>query len=123
MAKILIVEDETPLRQALYDKLKREGFNPLQAKNGEEGLDMALTERPDLILIDIIMPVMDGMTALKYLRNDEWGKKVPVIVLTNLSDANNVSTALENGAYDFLVKSDWSLADLITLIKKKLGIS
>ncbi len=121
--KVLIVEDEALLRQALFDKFTREGFCALEAKNGEEGLAIALKERPDIILLDIIMPKVNGLTMLKNLRQDEWGKNVPIIVLTNLNDAENVSKAMESGVYDFLVKSDWKLNELIERVKNKLKIS
>lgn len=121
--KILIVEDEAPLRQALFDKFSREGFQVVQAKNGEEGLVVAVEEHPDIILLDIIMPKVDGLAMLKSLRNDEWGKDVPVIILTNLSDAENVSKAMESGAYEFLVKSDCKVNELVNRVKSKLGIS
>ncbi|MDD4996048.1 MAG: response regulator [Patescibacteria group bacterium] len=121
--KILIVEDEISLRQALFDKFTRENFQALEAKNGEEGLEVALKERPDIILLDIIMPKVDGLTMLKSLRRDEWGKDVPVIILTNLNDAENVFHAVENNVYDFLVKSDWRLNELVERVKNKLQIS
>ena len=121
--KILIVEDEQDLRQTLVDKLTREGFDVLEAKNGEEGLKAALKEHPDLILLDIIMPVMDGMTMMKKIREDEWGRGVPVIMLTNLSDIERVSEAVESGIYEYLVKSDWKIEDVVKKVKKKLGIS
>lgn len=121
--KILIVEDEAPLRQALFDKFSREGFQVMQAKNGEEGLIVSLEEHPDIILLDIIMPKVDGLAMLKRLRNDEWGKEIPVIILTNLNDAENVSKAMESGAYEFMVKSDCKLNELVNRVKSKLGIS
>ena len=118
---MLIVEDEIALRQAMEDKFTREGFSTFVAKDGEDGLNQALTERPDIILLDIIMPNMDGLTMLKILRNDqEWGKNVPVMILTNLNDIDNVSRAVENGVYEFLVKSDWRLDDLVDKVKEKL---
>ena len=73
--KILIVEDEAPLRNAISDILSFEGFTVFQAKNGQEGLDAALLEHPDLILLDLMMPVMDGLTMLEKLRQDQaYGK-------------------------------------------------
>ncbi len=120
--KVLIVEDEAALRQVIFDKFMREGFQALEAKNGEEGLEMAVKKHPDIILLDIVMPKVDGLTMLKSLRRDEWGKKVPVIILTNLNDAENVSRAIESGVYDFLVKSDWKLNGLVERVKKKLNI-
>lgn len=120
--KILVIEDEAPLSDVLIDKLTSERFSVSGAKNGEEGLELALKEHPDLILLDIIMPVMDGMTMLYELRKDPWGNSVPVILLTNLSDAERVAEALRLKVYDFLVKSDWKLEDLVTKVKEKLGI-
>lgn len=87
--KILVieaVEDNAPLRKALHDKFSLEGFSVIDAKDGEEGLTVAMSEHPDLILLDILMPKMDGLTMMKKLRQgDEWGKHVPIIVLTNHS--------------------------------------
>lgn len=122
MAKVLIVEDELILLQALTEKLKAEHFEVVGARNGQEGLDKALAEHPDLILLDIVMPVMDGMTMLTKVRTDDWGKNVPVIILTNLSGGEQVSDALGKGVYDYLVKSDWTLDELAQKIKERLGL-
>lgn len=118
---ILIVEDEKPLRQALVDKFTREGFSILEAKDGEEGLRAAQDKHPALILLDIIMPKMDGMTMLQELRRDDAAGKIPVIILTNLTDAKAVEKAVGQGVYDFLVKSDWRLEEVVAKVKKKLG--
>src|SRR5260370_34454655 len=83
---ILIIEDERPLRTALTDKLKRAGFATLEASDGEEGLRIALEKHPDLLLVDVIMPKMDGLTMLKELKEDEWGKQAKIIILSNLGD-------------------------------------
>ena len=119
---ILIVEDEEAVREALVDTFTREGFDVLSAKNGKEGLDSALSKHPDLILLDIVMPIMDGITMAKQLRQDEWGKHVPIILLTNLSDVEHVASAVENDMYDFLVKTDWTLDSVVTTVKERLGI-
>ncbi len=123
MKKILIVEDEVALLQVLTEKLKKDNFEVLQARNGQEGLQQAFSLHPDLILLDIIMPVMDGMTMLAKLRIDEWGKSVPVSILTNLSNEQRVAESLQQGVYDYLVKSDWTLEDLVQKIKNRLGTS
>ncbi|MFZ3099762.1 MAG: response regulator, partial [Minisyncoccales bacterium] len=102
-------------------KLAREGFAVLEAKNGKEGLEMALSAHPDLILLDIVMPVMDGMTMLQKLREDAWGAKAKIFMLTNLSDMNKVADAIMQGSYDYLVKTDWTLEDIVDRIGKKLG--
>jgi len=88
--KILIVEDEEPLKLTLKKKFKNEGFSVLEATNGEDGLKLTQEKKPDLILLDIVMPVMDGMTMLKKLRKQDFGKEMPVILLTNLADTSDV---------------------------------
>lgn len=118
---ILIVEDELSLSNAIREKLTHEGFVVLVAKNGEEGLEIALREHPDLILLDIIMPVMDGITMLKRVRVDAWGKDAKIIILTNLSEPEKVADALAHGTYDYLVKSDLKIKDLVTKVKETLG--
>jgi DNA-binding response OmpR family regulator len=118
--KILIVEDDTSLRQALRDKLSIEQFVVLEAKNGEEGLEIALRDHPDLILLDVMMPVMDGLTMLDLLRKDDWGRGAKVIFLTNLSDNVSISKAIEEGSYDYLVKSDWKIQDVVAKIRERL---
>ncbi|OGH70406.1 MAG: hypothetical protein A3C90_00610 [Candidatus Magasanikbacteria bacterium RIFCSPHIGHO2_02_FULL_51_14] len=117
---ILIVEDEPTLLRVIAEKLTHEGFHALEAKNGKEGIALAVKKRPDLILLDIIMPVMDGMTMLAKLRKDAWGKNVPVVILTNLSDEKKVGDAIEKGVFDYLVKSDWTLEDVVKKVKKRL---
>ena len=120
--KILIVDDETVLADLLSAKIGSEGFSVIVARDGEEGLEKALAEHPDLILMDIIMPKMDGITVLKKLRQDSWGKNAPVIILTNLNTAEAVEDSIASGAYDYLVKIDYTLEDLVKIIKKRLGI-
>lgn len=120
--KILVVEDEQALARALTAKLESSGFEVLWAQNGEECLKIAFVEHPDLILLDIIMPKMDGITALNKLRADSWGKNVPVIMLTNLSSAEDVNMATKNGVFDYLIKSDWRLEDVVRKVEEKLEI-
>lgn len=118
--KILVVEDEPSLISALRNKITQSGFEFSEARNGQEGLAKALAEKPDLILLDVIMPVMDGLTMLHKLREDEWGKEVPVIILTNLSDDKKVMEAVKQGSYDYLIKSNWSINEVINKIKERL---
>jgi len=119
--KILIVEDDPSIVSILKAKFQVEGINVLMAEDGLVGLKMALESQPDLILLDIIMPVMDGLTMLKKLRESgEFGKQVPVVILTNLSEAEKVQEAAARGVYDFLVKANWELADLVKLVRSKL---
>ncbi|MBZ9578556.1 response regulator [Patescibacteria group bacterium] len=117
---ILVVEDDVSTLRALVDTFTSEGFHVLKAKNGEEGLKLALKEHPDLILLDIIMPKMDGMTMLKKLRKDEWGKNVRVVILTNLSAAEKTAEALESRVYDYFIKTNWTLEKLVKRVKERL---
>lgn len=125
MAKktILIVEDEQMLLRALTDKLTHTGFNVLQAVNGQEGLEAAKGQHPDLILLDIVMPVMDGLTMLEKMLSDENAKKIPVIILTNLAGTDTILKAKELGNYSYLIKTDWTLDEVVKKIWDKLGQS
>lgn len=119
---ILIVEDDTTPLKALIEAVGGEGFRILVARDGEAGLKFALAKHPSLILLDIIMPQLDGMEMLKKLREDTWGKTAIVFILTNLK---NKETILEAEQYDvaaYLVKVDWSLSDVVQKIKKELGV-
>lgn len=120
---ILIVEDEPALLMVLADKFRREGFVVLEAKDGEEALRTALHNHPDLLILDIVMPSMDGLTMLKKLREDKWGEYVPVLILSNLSDPEQIDEAAHSGAIDFLVKSNWGLDDVITKVKSTFAKS
>lgn len=117
---ILIVEDEAALRRALSGKFKRAGFSVLEAGNGEEGLDIAIRKHPDIILLDVMMPVMSGMAMFKQLREDTWGKGARVIMLTNLNDPEYVAGAMEQGSYDYFIKSDWKIEDLVVKVNEIL---
>ncbi len=122
--KILIVEDEEPLRRVLVEEMLDEGYAVFEGKNGIEGLQAALKEKPDLILLDIVMPKMDGMKMLKNLRKDKWGKKASVILLTNLdNDAGKTLEAAKYGVYEFLIKARWKLKEVKARIREKLHIS
>jgi two-component system, OmpR family, alkaline phosphatase synthesis response regulator PhoP len=122
--KVLVIEDEEPMLNALVKKFENEGFNVFKAHDGEEGLDLALKEKPDVMMVDIIMPKIDGITLVKRARIEggEWGKDVKIIMLTNLSDPESVSEAANYGVFDFLVKTDWRLDDVVKLVKQKLGL-
>lgn len=120
--RILIIEDNKDLILLLSEVFKKEGMDVSVAVDGEKGLILSLEEKPDMILLDIILPKMDGITMLKKLREDKEGKNIPVIVLSNLSSAEDLSEAMEIGVYDYLVKKDWELEDIVAKVKKTLGI-
>ena len=119
--KILIVEDDLELLEVLKKKFAMEKFEVLEAINGKTGLVEAFQHHPDLILLDIVMPVMDGMTMLMKLREDLWGKNVPVVLLTNLSDESKVAEAMTRGVYGYLVKADWNISDVVKKVKQRLN--
>jgi len=115
--KILVVEDEEILLTALSEELKQEGFDVVGAKDGVEGLEKAASEQPNLMLLDLVMPRLDGIGTLKQLKAQENTKNIPVVILTNLSDYDKISDALSLGAMDYLVKANYRLEELVTKIK------
>jgi len=119
---ILVVEDEKNIRRALVDILQIKNFLTLEAENGIEGLELALTKHPDLILLDLMMPKMDGMTTFKKIRANVWGKNVPVIIFTNLSATSEqlVSDIVEDKPAHYLIKSDWKIHDVVKKIEEIL---
>jgi len=119
---ILLIEDEMAISRALSNILIFEGFRVIKTKDGKHGLKVALERRPDLILLDILLPEMDGISMLKKLRENEWGMNVPVIILTNVNNVNKISDALKNQVYDFLIKSDWKIEDILKIIKERLNM-
>ena len=120
---ILIAEDEAAMLSALSKKFASKGFDVLEAKDGEEALVKALDKKPDLVMLDIIMPKIEGIEVMKKIRGvRQWGGEVPIIMLTNLSDADSVSEAAKFRVYDFLVKTDWRLDDIVNLVKTKLNL-
>lgn len=116
--KVLIVEDETVLLEIFADKFISEKFDVSQSTTAEEGIVLALKNKPDLILLDIILPKMDGLTMLKMLREDSWGKTVPVIILSNVTDQEKISEAMKLGVYDYIIKTNLILNDLVKQVKE-----
>lgn len=119
---ILITEDEDAMRLALTDMISYEGYHVIEAKDGEEGLAVAFREHPDLILLDILMPRMDGLEMLKKLRADEWGAKVPIFVLTNLGGNDEIAKMVENNVFEYFVKSDVKIREVIDKMNAKLKV-
>ena len=120
--KVLVVEDEPAVALALTDALKHEGFSVITAKDGESGLAMALAEHPDVTVTDIKMPVMTGLEMVDKLREDDWGKDAKVIILSNASDLETLQKAMERGMFHYMVKGDSSMADIVSAVKKHLGL-
>lgn len=117
---ILLVEDEADIRDAMAEAISDAGFKVSTAENGEVGLNKALHEKPNLILLDIRMPIMGGQEMLQKLRQDPWGKQVKVIIMTAMDDVANVSVAHQSGIDDYLIKTHTSLDELLQKIRLAL---
>jgi len=121
MKKILFIEDESALQRTFGDILRREGYEMISALDGEAGLKLAKTKKPDLILLDLVLPKVHGFEVLKELKKTPETKEIPVIVLTNLEEMGDVDKAVELGARTYLVKTQYSLEEIVAKIKKALG--
>ena len=119
--KILIVEDNKDFLWILKQSFNGQGFVIISAEDGEEGLKMIEAEKPDLVLLDILLPKMDGIEVAKAVKAK--GLKTNIIFLTNLKDAEHISDAMGAvDATDYIIKSDLQLNQIITRVKEKLGI-
>lgn len=114
--KIMIIEDDVFVMDIYQTKLTQEGFQLISAMNGVEAMKKLATETPDLILLDIIMPYMGGLEVLAEIKKDERINKIPVIMLTNLSQKEEVNTAMDLGANDFLIKSHFTPSEVLEKI-------
>lgn len=114
---VLLVEDDEFLSELYATKLTLEGFEVIAATDGKKGLKLALEKKPDLILLDIILPKLDGFEVLKAIKADPAGKAVPVILLTNLSQRDEVNRGLELGAVDYLIKAHFMPSEVVKKIK------
>lgn len=116
--KVLLIEDEKDLSDALKDGLELEGIPTIQAFDGKEGLRAALESKPYLIMLDMYMPVMDGLAFLRALREDEeYGAKARVIVLSNLADKGKVDEAADLNILDYIIKSNSSIKEIADKVK------
>ena len=120
--KILIVEDDEMIGSMYQTKLKQDDFNVFLAVNGIEGLELAKKEKPDLILLDIIMPQLDGFSVLEQLKDKESTKDIPVVMLTNLGTEEDVKKGSVLGAVDYLVKANLTPSQVSDKIKEILKI-
>jgi CheY-like chemotaxis protein len=116
--KILIAEDDKFLANAYRIKLEKEGFAINIVENGQELLDLVSKLKPDIILLDLLMPVMDGFEALEKLKAEESTRKIPVLITSNLGQQSDLDKGLALGADDYIIKSNISLKEVIEKIKK-----
>ena len=117
---ILIVEDEAILRELLEEKFLGEDFIVHVAVDGEEGLKKARAEHPDIILLDILMPKLDGFAVLNLLKKDTSTKRIPVILLSNLGQEDDIKEGLRSGAVDFLIKANFDLPAVVKKVQNYL---
>lgn len=119
--KILLCEDEEFVARSYVRKLQVEGYTVLRAHNGKEGLELMRSERPNLVLLDLLMPVKSGFEVLKEVQNDPELKDIKIVVTSNLGQKSDIEEATKLGAHDFLVKSNTSLRELSEKVKEYLS--
>lgn len=120
-AKILLIEDEEMLANMYEVKFQNEGFDITKALDGASGLELAKTIKPDLVLLDVIMPKMDGFSVLKSIREDAGIKDLTVILLTNLGQDEDVQKGKELGVVGYLVKANVTPAEVVEAAKRELA--
>ena len=116
--KILVVEDDKFLRELITQKLAREGYNVKEAVDGEEGVVKVKEEKPDIILLDLILPGIDGFEVLAKIKEDSEVENIPVVILSNLGQRDDVERGLKLGAVDFLIKAHFTPGEIIEKIEK-----
>lgn len=119
--KILIVEDDEFLANIYQTKFEIEGFKVFVAGDGEQGLKMAGSKTPEIILLDVLLPKLDGFAVLEQLKKDSATKDIPVILLTNLGQKEDVQKGLKMGAVDYLIKAHFKPSETVDKVKKVLS--
>lgn len=119
---ILLAEDDKYISQAYKDGLARAGFKVVTAFDGLEAIKKAKQVKPDIILLDIILPRLDGFEVLKRLKADDGVKDVPVLIISNLGQDSDIEKGKELGAADYLIKANWSMREVIKKINKSLDV-
>lgn len=120
-SKILIVEDDPYISNMYYQKLQREHFQVMVADNGQAGLRLAQQELPDLILLDVMLPKVDGWSVLEYLKANANTRNIPIIMLTNLGTQQDMDQAKRLGADEYMVKAQYLPSEVVTKIKTLLA--
>ena len=118
--KILMIEDDIFLRKIYRDKLQRSGFEFVEAINGEEGLNKVVSEKPDLVLLDIILPKKNGFDVLREVKDDKETSGIPVVILSNLGQEVDIKRGMALGANDYFVKTEVTLEEVVVRIKEWL---
>lgn len=121
MKTIVIIEDEAALQDALKHVFTTEGYTVVQAFDGEQGLASVEEKKPDLVLLDLILPKKHGFEVLQAMKSNETLKMIPVLVLTNLEESEDVMKAIELGARGYLIKANYALKEVLAKVKEILG--
>jgi len=121
MKKLIIIEDEETLLNLLDKKLNQEGYSVDIARDGEEGLEKIRNNRPDLILLDIVMPKMGGFEVMEILRKDEELNTIPIIIISNSGQPVELDRAKELGVVDWLIKTDFDPQEVVDKVKKQFN--
>lgn len=119
--KILLIEDDPFLLNMYATKFELENFEVVVADDGEKGIKLSSSENPDIILLDIMLPKKDGFEVLKAIKAVDVTKNIPVILLTNLSQKNEIERGMSMGANDFLIKAHFMPSEVVDKIKKIIG--
>jgi DNA-binding response OmpR family regulator len=123
MTKIAIIEDDAVISQMYRMKFETDGFDVQLANNGERGVALVEHFSPDIILMDLQMPEMDGATALAEIRKNEWGKDVPVIILTNLGEEEAPKSLKDLGIHSYIVKAELTPRQVVQRVKDALHLA
>jgi len=121
MRTVAIIEDEEILLKVLKEKFQNENFEVVTAIDGEEALPLIKQSRPDVVLLDLILPKKNGFEVLQEMRNDPNLKNVPVVVLSNLGQEEDIKRALQLGAQDYLIKTQHPINEVIEKVKSYLA--
>ena len=120
MQKILVIEDDKFLRELIVQKLLKEGYEVAEAVEGEGGIKKVTEENPDIILLDIILPGMDGFEVLKKIKEDKKVQHIPVIILSNLGQQDDIDKGIKLGAKDYLIKAEFTPGEIVEKVKNVL---
>ena len=118
--KVLVIEDSPYLAESLVDMLNIKGYEALWAQTGRDGVDMAITQQPDLTLLDIRLPDIDGYEVFHRIRENKWGAKANIIILTASESIDNISKNVNLPTENVLFKPEWSIHDLFKKIESSI---
>ena len=121
MKKVLIVDDDMVFQKTMTDKLKEKGYEVISAMDGEEGLKQATTSNPDIMLLDIKMPKMDGISLLRQLRKNDDMPKMPILITSNMTGTENIADGISLGVRGYIIKSNETLDTIVREVEAVLN--